>query len=97
MNLGYVVWEVDGFDFGSAEVADRPLWVGGEFHDVIYILVNGNASPVSQFLHLFAVAVLTVRMDQPFSGMAEHMWWALIRLTSQRLPQNLKIRIYCKR
>jgi len=22
VDLGYVVWEVDGFDFGSAEVAD---------------------------------------------------------------------------
>lgn len=47
-----MVWEVDEFDFGSAEFADRPLRMGGGFHEGIYILVHGDAFSVSQFLHL---------------------------------------------
>ena len=47
-----MVWEVDEFEFGSAEFADRPLCVGGGVHEGVYILVHGDASSVSQFLHL---------------------------------------------
>ena len=47
MDFSCVVWEVDGFDLGSTEVADRPLYMGGRVHEGIYILVDGDASSMS--------------------------------------------------
>jgi len=47
VDLGYVVWEVCGFDLGAAEFAGRPLCVGGGVHDGIHILVHGDTSSMS--------------------------------------------------
>lgn len=51
VDFGCVVWEVGGFDFDSAEFADRPLCVGGGVHEGVHILVHGDASSASQFLN----------------------------------------------
>jgi len=43
MDFGCEVWQVDGFDLGSIQVADRPLYMGGEVHELVYILVDDDA------------------------------------------------------
>ncbi len=48
-----MVWEVAGFDLGSAEFADRPLCAGSWVHEGVYILVYGGASSVSQLLRAY--------------------------------------------
>jgi len=44
-----MVWEGDGFDFGSTEVAGRPICAGECVSEGIHILAHDDASSVGQF------------------------------------------------